>query len=35
MKYIPLTYLKNTTGIVSFCKEVNEIVVANTEEIYD
>ncbi|MGN0294610.1 MAG: hypothetical protein ACI4D3_11475 [Lachnospiraceae bacterium] len=29
MKYIPLANLKNTTGIVSFCKEVNEIVVAN------
>lgn len=29
MKYIPLANLKNTTGIVAFCKEANEIVVAN------
>lgn len=29
MRYIPLANLKNTTGIVSFCKEANEIVVAN------
>ena len=29
MKYIPLANLKNTTGIVAFCKEVKEIVVAN------
>lgn len=29
MRYIPLANLKNTTGIVNFCKEVNEIVVAN------
>ena len=29
MRYIPLANLKNTTGIVNFCKEANEIVVAN------
>ena len=29
MKYIPLANLKNTTGIVAFCKEANEIIVAN------
>ena len=29
MKYMPLANLKNTTGIVAFCKEANEIVVAN------
>ena len=29
MKYIPLASLKNTTGIVTFCKEANELVVAN------
>ena len=29
MKYIPLVNLKNTTGIVAFCKEAKEIVVAN------
>ncbi|MBR6501776.1 MAG: hypothetical protein IKT25_09750, partial [Firmicutes bacterium] len=29
MKYIPLANLKNTTGIVAFCKEAKEIVVAN------
>ena len=29
MRYIPLANLKNTTGIVNYCKEVNEIVVAN------
>ena len=26
MKYIPLVNLKNTTGIVAFCKEAKEIV---------
>ena len=26
MKYIPLANLKNTTGIVAFCKEAKEIV---------
>jgi len=29
MKYIPLANLKNTTGIVAYCKETKEIVVAN------
>ena len=29
MRYTPLANLKNTTGIVNFCKEANEIVVAN------
>jgi len=29
MKYIPLANLKNTAGIVAFCKEANEVVVAN------
>ena len=29
MKYIPLANLKNTTGIVAFCKDAKEIVVAN------
>ena len=29
MKYIPLANLKNTTGIVNFCKEAKELVVAN------
>ena len=29
MKYIPLVNLKNTTGIVAFCKDAKEIVVAN------
>ena len=29
MKYISLANLKNTTGIVAFCKEAKEIVVAN------
>ena len=29
MRYIPLANLKNTTGIVNFCKEANGIVVAN------
>jgi len=29
MKYIPLANLKNTTGIIAFCKEAKEIVVAN------
>ena len=28
MKYIPLANLKNTTGIVAFCKDAKEIVVA-------
>ena len=27
MKYIPLANLKNTTGIVAFCKDAKEIVV--------
>ena len=29
MKYIPLANLKNKTGIVAFCKDAKEIVVAN------
>lgn len=29
MKYIPLANLKNTTGIVAFCKDAKEIVVEN------
>ena len=29
MKYIPLANLKNTTGIVTFCKDAKEIVIAN------
>ena len=29
MKYIPLAKLKNTTGIVAFCKDAKEIVIAN------
>lgn len=29
MTYISLANLKNTTGIVNFCKKANEIVVAN------
>ena len=29
MRYIPLANLKNTTGIVNFCKEAKELVVAN------
>ena len=29
MKYIPLANLKNTTGIVAFCKDAKEIVIAN------
>ena len=29
MKYIPLANLKNTTGIIAFCKDAKEIVVAN------
>ena len=29
MKYIPLANLKNTTGIVAFCKKAKELVVAN------
>ena len=29
MRYIPLANLKNTTGIVNFCKEEKELVVAN------
>ena len=29
IKYMPLANLKNTTGIVAFCKEAKEIVVAN------
>ena len=29
MKYIPLANLKNTTGIVAFCKDAKEIVVVN------
>ena len=29
MKYIPLANLKNTTGIVAFCKDAKGIVVAN------
>ena len=29
LKFIPLANLKNTTGIVTFCKEAKEIVVAN------
>ena len=29
MKYIPLANLKNTTGIVTFCKDAKEIVVVN------
>ena len=28
MRYIPLANLKNTTGIVNFCKEAKELVVA-------
>ncbi len=33
MKYIPLANLKNTTGIVAFCKDAQEIVVANRNEL--
>ena len=29
MKYIPLANLKNTTGIVVFCKDAKGIVVVN------
>ena len=29
MKYIPLANLKNTTGIVAFCKDAKELVIAN------
>ena len=29
VKYIPLANLKNTPGIVAFCKDAKEIVVAN------
>lgn len=29
MKYIPLVNLKNTTGIVTTCKEEKEPIVAN------
>lgn len=29
MRYLPLANLKNTNAIVEFCKEVNEVVVAN------
>ena len=29
MKFIPLANLKNTTGIVAFCKDAKEIVIAN------
>ncbi len=33
MKHIPLAKLKNTTGSVAFCKEANEIVVANRNDL--
>lgn len=29
MKFIPLANLKNTTGIVTTCKEEKELIVAN------
>lgn len=29
MKFLPLVNLKNTTGIIDFCKETNEVIIAN------